>query len=64
MNRFEKMTTKELEMTLHNYSKCRSGEIAELTGEAAERIGLLRAHVKSLKAELKGLRGQGEDDLK
>ena len=53
---FQKMSNKNLERTLYDYSKTRSGEIADLTRAAAIRIGTLTARIKELEL--------GEDDGK
>lgn len=53
---FQKMSNKDLERTLYDYSKTRSGEIADLTRAAAIRIGILAERVKEWEA--------GEDDLR
>lgn len=54
---FQDMSDANLERTLYDYSKTRSGEIADLTRAAAIRIGVLSAKVKQLETD-KG------DDLK
>lgn len=53
---FQKMSDKDLERTLYDYSKTRKGEIADLTRAAAIRIGVLAAKVREFEI--------GEDDGK
>ena len=53
---FQDMSDANLERTLYDYSKTRSGEIADLTRAAAIRIGVLAARIKMLE--------RGEDDGK
>lgn len=53
---FQDMSDANLERTLYDYSKTRSGEIADLTRAAAIRIGVLAARIKMLE--------RGEDDCK
>lgn len=54
---FTDMSDSDLERTLYDYSKARSGEIADLTRAAAIRIGVLSAKIRQLETD-KG------DDLK
>lgn len=53
--KFKNMSNANFERFLYDYSKTRSGEIAELTREAALRIGILAARLEVL---------EGSDDLK
>lgn len=48
---FTDMSNANLERTLYDYSKTRSGEIADLTRAAAIRIGVLATRVKQLEAD-------------
>ena len=48
---FQDMSDANLERTLYDYSKTRSGEIADLTRAAAIRIGVLSAKVKELEID-------------
>ena len=48
---FQKMSDKNLERFLYDYSKTRKGEIADLTRAAAIRIGDLSARVKEMERE-------------
>lgn len=48
---FTDMSDSNLERTLYDYSKTRSGEIADLTRAAAVRIGVLSAKVRQLEAD-------------
>lgn len=48
---FTDMSDANLERTLYDYSKTRSGEIADLTRAAAIRIGVLSAKVKQLETD-------------
>ena len=48
---FTDMSDANLERTLYDYSKTRSGEIADLTRAAAIRIGVLAARVKQLETD-------------
>ena len=48
---FQDMSDANLERTLYDYSKTRSGEIADLTRAAAIRIGVLAAKIGQLEAD-------------
>lgn len=48
---FTDMSDANLERTLYDYSKARSGEIADLTRAAAIRIGVLSAKVRQLETD-------------
>ena len=48
---FQDMSDANLERTLYDYSKTRSGEIADLTRAAAIRIGVLSAKVRQLETD-------------
>ena len=48
---FQDMSDANLERTLYDYSKTRSGEIADLTRAAAIRIGVLLAKVRQLETD-------------
>lgn len=48
---FTDMSDSNLERTLYDYSKTRSGEIADLTRAAAIRIGALSAKVKEFEID-------------
>jgi hypothetical protein len=48
---FTDMSDANLERTLYDYSKTRSGEIADLTRAAAIRIGVLSARINQLETD-------------
>lgn len=48
---FQKMSDKNFERMLLEYSKLRKGEVADLTRAAAIRIGVLSAKVRQLETD-------------
>lgn len=48
---FTDMSDANLERTLYDYSKTRSGEIADLTRAAAVRIGVLATRARQLETD-------------